>query len=214
MAGVLSDNPKVAAEYLEKCVEVQFDEPRVYMFYNRSVKQLGDTARAVEIIAQGRERYPEELSLLLEEAQLYLETGQKEELLKSLLAAVEADPENSNLYFLIGKTYDDRKEFGLAEEYYSKAAEIKPDFFEAYYNIGAIYVNQAAEVQALANDLPLSETAKYDEYNDQATGYLELAVPYLEKSLELQPDDLPTINALKEAYARLKMNDKLENLNK
>ena len=213
MAGVLSDDPAIATEYLAKCIEVQFDDPRVYTFYNRSAKQLGDTVRALEIIKQGRERYPEELTLLLEEAQLYLEQGKKEELLASLLLAIEADPENSNLYFLVGKTYDDKKEYVVAEEYYKKAAEYKPDFFEAYYNIGAIYVNQAAEVQGEANDLPLNETEKYDELTAIASKHLEAAVPYLEKALEVRPDDVPTITALKEAYARLKMDDKLEQMN-
>lgn len=213
MAGVLSDNPTVASEYLAKCVEVQFDDPRVYMFYNRSEKQLGDTARALDIIRQGRERYPNELTLLLEEAQIYLERGESEKLQQSLIAAIEQDPTNANLFFLLGKTYDDEKEYVVAEEYYKKAAEVNPEFFEAYYNIGAIYVNQAAEMQSEANDLPLNDTEKYNELTDKAAGFLEQAVPYLEKSLELRPSDAPTISALKEAYARLKMDDKLKNLN-
>jgi tetratricopeptide (TPR) repeat protein len=161
----------------------------------------------------GRERYPDELSLLLEQAQIYLELGKKEELLASLMLAIEADPTNANLFFLIGKTYDDMDSLVEAEEYYTKAGELKPDFFEAFYNIGAIYVNNAAEFQALANDLPLDETVKYDEYSAKANENLEKAVPFLEKSLEIRPDDQPTILALKEAYARLKMNDKLEDLN-
>lgn len=214
MAGVFSNSPAIASEYLEKCVEVDFLNPNVYIYYSRSSKQLGDTTLALEIIKQGRERMPEELAILLEEAQWYLEQGEKEALLASLLEAVEADPENANLYFLIGKTYDDKKEYIVAEEYYKKAAEIQPDFFEAYYNIGAIYVNQAAEVQAQANDLPLNETELYNELSEKASGYLEKAVPYLEKSLEIRPDDVPTLAALKESYGRLKMNDKLEELNK
>jgi tetratricopeptide (TPR) repeat protein len=213
MAGVLSDNPQVASEYLAKCVEVNFDDPRVYLFYNRSVKQLGDTALAFKIVEQGRERYPDELTLLLEQAQLYLETDQKEKLLASLKQAIDEDPTNSNLYFLIGKTYDDKKVYDTAEIYYKKAAEVNPQFFEAYYNIGAIYVNQAAETQGMANDLPLNETDKYKELTDKAAEYLEQAVPYLEKALEIKPEDQPTIHALKESYARLKMDDKLEKLN-
>ena len=213
MAGVLSDQPDIAAQYLAKCVEVKFDDPRVYTFYNRAEKQLGDTARAFEIIKEGRERYPEELSLLLEEAQLYLDTGQKEELIASLTEAVEADPTNANLFFLLGKTYDDKKEYDAAESYYKKAAEVNPEFFEAYYNAGAIYINQAAEVQSEANDLPLNETEKYEELNQQATDLIEKAVPYLEKALEIRPDDNSTLVTLKEAYSRLKMDDKLEKLN-
>jgi len=214
MAGVLSNQPDVASEYLQKCVDVDFRDPRVYMFYNRSVKQLGDTARALEIIRQGRDTFPGELSLLLEEAQLYLEKGETEKLLASLQEAVAADPENANLYFLIGKSHDDLGDKVAAEESYKKAAELNPEFFEAFYNIGAIYVNKASELQAEANDLPLNEVDKYSELTEQANKELEKAVPYLEKSLELKPDDEPTLIALKEAYARLKMNDKLQELNK
>jgi len=213
MAGVMSDSPEVAAEYLQKCIDVNFDDPRVYMFYNRSAKQLGDTIRAMEILAAGREKFPNELSLLLEEAQTYLEKGETEKLQKSLLAAIEKDPENSNLYFLLGKTYDDQKDYENAEKYYLKASEVRPDFFEAFYNIGAIYVNKAAEFQAEANDLPLDKVKEYDSLNAKADANLKKAIPFLEKSLELNSEDVFTRNALKEAYIRLKMNDKLEELN-
>lgn len=212
MAGVKGDNPKVAAEYLQKCIDVDFADPRVYMFYNRSAKQLGDTTRALEIIRQGREKFPNEMSLLLEEAQLYLESGETVKLQQSLLKAIEKDATNSNLLFLLGKTYDDQKDYDNAELYYGKAAEAQPDFFEAYYNIGAIYVNKAAELQAKASELPLDAQKEYDELQTEADKNLEKAVPFLEKSLELNSEDVYTRNALKEAYARLKMNDKLKEL--
>ena len=212
MAGVLSDQPDIATKYLQICVDANFDEPRIYMFYNRSAKQLGDTARALEIIKLGRERYPNELSLLLEQAQIYLERGENKKLQEALKVALEKDPTNANLYFLLGKTYDDEGEKIVAEEYYLKSVEANPEFFEAYYNIGAIYVNNAAELQIQANDLPLNDTEKYDELTAEANKNLEKAVPYLEKSLELRPDDIPTLTALKEAYARLKMTDKLKQL--
>ena len=213
MAGVLSDNPEVAAEYLQKCVDVDFPDPRVYMFYNRSAKQLGDTVRAIEILEAGRVRFPNELSLLLEQAQIYLEKGETEKLQQSLITAIEKDPTNANLFFLLGKTYDDEMDYENAEKYYKRSSEVNPEFFEAYYNLGAIYVNKAAETQAQANDLPLDKIKEYDALILEADAALEKALPYLEKSLELNPDDEYTLNALKEAYVRLKMNDKLENLN-
>lgn len=213
MAGVLGDDPEASAEYLEKCVEAEFEEPRVYMFYNRAVKQLGDTARAIEILELGRERFPGELSLLLEEAQMYLERGENDKLQTSLLEAVGQDPENPNLFFLLGKTYDDAGDIPDAIKYYQMAADLNPEFFEAYYNMGAIYVNKAAEIQAEANDLPLDKVDEYATLTEKANENLAKAVPYLEEALEIKPDDAPTISALKETYARLKMEDKLEKLN-
>jgi len=213
MAGVLGNDPQSAAEYLQKCVDLNFDDPKVYIYYNRALKQLGDTVKAQEIIKTGRDRFPGELSLLLEQAQLYLERGETEKLQESLLEAIEKDPNNANLYFLLGKTYDDEGNVEDAEKYYLKATEVNPKFFEAYYNIGAIYVNKAATLQSEANDLPLDQLDKYNEITEKANANLAKAVPFLEKSLEISPDDEPTIAALKEAYARLKMNDKLKELN-
>ena len=212
MAGVLSNQPEIAAEYLQKCVDIDFEDPRVYMFYNRSVKQLGDTVRALEILKAGREKFPNELSLLLETAQVYLEKGESEKLQEILHTAVEKDPTNANLFFLLGKTYDDQGDVTTAEKYYLQASEVNAEFFEAYYNIGAIYVNKAAELQSEANDLPIDKMKEYDELIAKADTNLEKALPYLEKSLELNPEDVYTIAALKEAYARLKMNDKLQDL--
>jgi len=48
---------------------------------------------------------------------------------------------------------------------------------------------------------------------EEANRNLSIAVPYLENALQIRPDDQPTILALKEAYGRLKMNDKLQKLN-
>jgi len=213
MAGVLGDDPKIATEYLQKCVDVKFNNPRVYLFYNRALKQEGDTTKALDIIAEGRQVFPDNLDLLLEEAQIYLEKNETKKLLASLQVAIKTDTANPNLYFLIGKSYDDLGEKGKAEANYKKAAELNPQFFEAYYNIGAIYVNKASELQSEANDLPLDEVDKYNKLTEDANKQLAVAVPYLEKAISIKPDDKATLSALKEAYARLKMNDKLKELN-
>ncbi len=216
ISGVLGDDPKVAAEYLKKCIDANFNEPRIFIYYNRSLQQLGDTLGAQKAIELGRKRFPENLSLLLEQAQLFLERGQADELIASLKEAIAKQPDNpsnANFNFLIGKSYDDMGKPELAEQYYKKALEVNPKFFEAVYNIGAIYVNAAAKLQKKANDLPLEKVKEYNALIAKANEHLKKAVPWLEQALQIRPDDEPTLHALKEAYARLKMNDKLKELN-
>lgn len=216
ISGVLGHDPKVAAEYLKKCIDANFDEPRIFIYYNRSLQQLGDTLGAQKAIELGRKRFPDNLSLLLEQAQLFLEKGQADELIASLKEAIAKQPDNpsnANFNFLIGKSYDDMGKPELAEQYYKKALEVNPKFFEAVYNIGAIYVNAAAKLQKKANDLPLEKVKEYNALIAKANEHLKKAVPWLEQALQIRPDDEPTIHALKEAYARLKMNDKLKELN-
>jgi len=198
--------------YMEKCDEVDFNDTRIYVYWNRALKMKGDTAAALTVVSNGRKKYPEELSILLEEAQIYLEKGEKEKLKTSLLKAIEKDPGNANLLFLLGKTYADDGDKVNAEKYYALAAEANPDFFEAYYNIGAIYNNQASQLMKEANDLPLDQSEKYNELTKEANGYLEKSIPWLEKALLVKPDDDFTRKALIEAYNRLKMYDKAKAL--
>ena len=212
MSGIYSDNPTVAIEYLKKCVDVKFMDPRVYLFYARAEKQLGDTIKSFEILTLGREVFPEENSLQLEEAQLYLETGNNDKLVNSLKESIASDPSNPNLYRVLGQTYENIGDDSAAIESYKQAIEIHPDFTDAIFNLGAIYVNRASVLYTEANNLPFEEDKKYQKMKGEADADLHLALPYLEKSLELNPGDKIIIAALKEAYANLKMNDKLKEL--
>ncbi|MDZ7774164.1 MAG: tetratricopeptide repeat protein [Bacteroidales bacterium] len=65
---------------------------------------------------------------------------------------------------------------------YQKALELKPDYFKPAFNLGAIYVNRAAELQSMANNLPLSETEKYEKMKKRADSMLQKAMPMLEES--------------------------------
>lgn len=215
ISGVLANKPKVAAEYLKKCIDLNFKEPKVFIFYSRSLKQLGDTTQAMEALKEGRTRFPNELSILLEEAQTYLEQGKSDQLVASLNEAISKNPNNpsnANFYFLIGKTYDDKGNHKTAEDYYKKAIGVNPNFFEAYYNIGAIFINKASSIQKQANNLPLSKEKEYKALNDSANAQLSLSLPWLEKALTIRPGDKLSTTALKEAYTRLKMYDKLKAL--
>jgi len=212
LVGFMDNDPETTVEYMKKCDEVNFNDPRVYIYWSRALKAEKDTVAALNIVEKGREKYPEELSILLEEAQIYLEKGEKDKLKSSLLKAIAKDSTNANLYFLLGKTYDDEGDKVNAEKYYEEAIKVNPEFFEAYYNIGAIYNNKASEIMKEANDLPLSETDKYNKLIKEANENLSKAVPWLEKALELNPDDTFTRHALKEAYTRLKQYDKAKAL--
>jgi len=215
MSGVYSEDKTLTEStmpYLKKCIDVNFMDPRVYLFYARSEKQIGDTTAAFATLEKGRVLFPQELSLQLEQSQLYLETGQNEKLIASLKEAIEADPTNENLYRVLGQTFENVGDKENAIMYYRKAIEINPDFGDAIFNLGAIYVNDAAELYTEANNLPFEEQKKYDELKKQADDNLYKALPYLERSLELNPTDQVVISALKEAYANLKMNEKLNSL--
>ena len=67
-------------------------------------------------------------------------------------------------------------------ESYKSAIEIKADYGDAYFNLGALYYNQSIEVQSLAQDL---DGEQYDQQVARADQMMKDALPYLVKSNEL-----------------------------
>lgn len=215
ICGVMAKEPKVAAKYLKECIDLKYQKPNVYIFYARSLKQLGDTTGALQALKEGETVFPQSLDILLEQAEVYLEQGKSAALvskLKEAIAKQPNNPKNASYYFLIGKSYDDGGQAVKAEDYYKKAIGVNPNFYEAYYNIGALYINKAAKIQKQANNLPLEKVKEYNALNDSANAELRVALPWLEKALSLRPGDNLAITALKEAYTRLKMYKKLKAL--
>ena len=142
--------------------------------------------------------------------------------LENLLAYIEQDTTNYSVYFALGTIYDKfvndtvsdeaKKEesFDKAVQAYNKTLALNPEYFDAYYNLGALYVNTAAVIDVQANALPLEQKAEYDKLKDEANGYLEAAAPFLEKAIAMQPNDLNTLQTLRQIYTRTKQNDKLK----
>lgn len=90
-----------------------------------------------------------------------------------------------------------------AESYYAKALEIKPDYFDALYNLGALFYNEAAEKIKQANELDLSKQKEYDKLSAAAKELFNKALPYFDKALAIDGNDLNTLIALKEIHANL-----------
>jgi hypothetical protein len=57
-----------------------------------------------------------------------------------------------------------------------------------------------------ANDI--MDVNKYNAAIEEAMKVFGQALPYMEKALELKPDDIYAMRSLKELYYRLKMTDK------
>ena len=206
-AGKMDSSAK-ALRYWKALLDNQYNKPGVYVELARLTKLAGDTAAALQYLAQGRQAYPNDIGLVIDELNIYLSQGKQEMAIEKLSKAIELDPTNPNLYFARGTAYDNLKKGSLSETDYLKAIEIKADYFDPYYNLGAMHFNTAAELANEANKIPFSKQKEYDAAIAKAKAAFEKAQPYLEKALELQPDDSNTMVSLQQLYAQLKLNDK------
>jgi tetratricopeptide (TPR) repeat protein len=203
----------LAKQYYIQLIQLNVQKPDVYASLSEMYKIEGDTAMALQTIAKGREVFPEDFNLLIAETNIYLTTNEKEKAMKDLEMALQFDRTNPSIFFAVGTIYDQMGDIPKATDAYENAILINPDYFEANYNLGALYVNQAADILDKANDLPLDAVKEYDAQKALADETLKKSLPYLEKSLELMPEDVNTMVSLKEIYTRLGMTDKLQMIN-
>ncbi len=225
-AAELGQNYGKAKQSLEKLIAMDYPEPSIYSSIgNICYNQDKDVNKALEYFAMGRQKYPDNLNILLNETNIYLKENQTEKALENLKLAAKIDETNPTVFFAIGAKYNEIADdtlrpaemregaFMNAADAYKKSVELKPDYFDPNYNMGALYVNKAAALIDIANKLPLSEQKEYDRLKKEADEYLSNSLPYLERAQELQPNDKSTLISLKEIYTRLNMLDKLKVIN-
>ncbi|MCD4744977.1 MAG: tetratricopeptide repeat protein [Bacteroidales bacterium] len=209
----LAKNYDKTIEFLKYLINLNYNKPTIYSSLSNIYKSENDTIKALEIVMEGREKYPDDFSLIITETNIYLSTGETEKALSNLELAIQKDTTNPTIYYAVATNYDALGDFDKAENAYMKAIKLKPDYFEPNYNLGALYVNKASDVINEANKLPLDAVDEYQKKKDEADNLLKNSLPYLEKALKMQPDDINTLVSLKEIYTRLKMNDKLKVVN-
>ena len=155
--------------------------------------------------------------------------GQSVEALKNLNIVIQANPINPSLYLARGNTYDKlanpvdaagkfstqpadfEDKIKAAEADYKKAFELKPDFFDALYCLGVLYNNYGVSINKVADKI--QDKAKYKIEDARSKEQFSKAMVVLEKALDVNPKDRNSMMALKQIYARLEMNDKMNDMN-
>ncbi len=210
---------ETAKVYMQKLFDKKYDKPAVAdAMYKLTVDE--DEAEAEKILTEARQQYPEDVGLLFTEINHYLKLEKIDVLEGKLLAAIDKEPENPSLHSTLGNVYDKlyqtsfkagdftkaEEYYASAREYYENAIEIKPDYTDAIYSIGALIYNKAAivtqEMNELANDYSKEGTEKYSKKKEEVEKLFEDALPWFKKVETLDPNDRNTLIALKEIFAR------------
>lgn len=186
--------------------------PDLYRSMSRIYKNEGNAEKAMEYIKKGREAYPNNNNLIVEELEDYLKNDKHEEALANLKTAIANDPNNPVLHFAKGTVHESLKQEAEAIASYEKAMEIKPDYYDAAFNLGAYFFNKGADKKNEANKLPLSESKKYDALNAEAKTEFEKSIPYIEKAHNLKPEDVDTGNMLIKLYTHTGQYDKVKEI--
>ena len=196
------------------CADIEYQVPNVFLFISNLYRENGREAEALETLAEARGLYPREQSLIIEELNIYLTNEEFDKAKENLALAAEQDPTNEILWFSLGSVLDNLGNADEAIDAYMKALEIKVDYFDANYNLGALYFNQAVQGINAANDMwkprmTKSESDAQRQLEDDAKALFETAKPYLEAAHATDADDVETMRSLRDIYARTGDDDKM-----
>ena len=174
-----------------------------------------DSANALSIIRAGKKIYPNNLQLTLTESNVYISFNDVPKALATLSLAARKDSTNYLVFNAIGinyqKIYEDTLQskavrdqaFTKSEDAYLKAVKLKPDYYDVQLNFASLYFNSAVPLALKANALPLDAKDLYDKLEAEANSYYRKALPYLKKADELQPNDMNTLNSLRQIYSSI-----------
>ncbi len=200
-----------AAIHYAKCVEVGYNGAEMYNSLISALLQAGKNEEAGKYLTEAGTKYPGNKDLLITEVNYHLKAGNKEAAQKATNKAIEKDPKNPLLHWVVGTIYDELKQYEMAEASYKKAIELKPDYFDALYNLGAMYHNNSVESLKKIEDI--TDNTLYTEEKKKADLKFGEALPYLEKCRAIDAKDMNTMIMMKNCYGRLNMQDKWKEMN-
>ena len=187
--------------------------------------QQGKNDVAIEAIQEARFIQPDDTSLILNEADLYIRISNNSDdeserdlyrkKFKELMElAITKDPENGILYYNLGVISSEQGENDSALEYYKKAIEFKPDYVDAYLNLVAVILDGEQSIVDEMNNLGTSkkDNIRYDELKVERENLYKECIPFLEKLIEVSPTNIDALNTLKNIYGVLGENEKFKDI--
>jgi tetratricopeptide (TPR) repeat protein len=169
--------------------------------------QNGKTEEAKKAIAAARKTNPEDDSLILTEANLYLETKDFETYKKLIAEVLQKSPNDSNLIFNLGVLSANAKNAVEAEKYYKRVIEIDPNYINAYINLAALKLEDEKPIIDEMNKLGTSakDMKRYDELKKKRENLFKSTIPFLQKAVELDPKNTDVAKTLLNVYSALEM---------
>lgn len=164
----------------------------------------GDTEKAKTAFANARKANPNDTTLIIAEADLYLKAKDMAKYKELITEAVSKNPNDADLYYNLG-VVSAEADANEAIKYYTKALEIKPDYVNANINLGLLMLKDEQKIVDKMNSLGTSaaDNKKYDELKKQRDGLYVKALPYFEKAHKDDADNQYVISTLATLYQAL-----------
>ncbi|MFD2727719.1 tetratricopeptide repeat protein [Hyunsoonleella rubra] len=170
----------------------------------------GDDDKAIKAMEDARAENPEDVGLIISEANIHYKMGNTEKFQELLKKATEMEPDNAELQYNLGVIAAESDHPEEAKAYYKKAIELNPDYVNAYINSAVLVLSEESKIIEQMNNLGSSaaDDRKYEELKEKRQSIYKEAIPFLEKALEINPKSESAATTLMNIYSVLGETDK------
>lgn len=205
------------------------NDEKAVAIINKGVEALSNFKINDQLEGEEKKKEEERISeglkrLLFAKINYFLTAGKLGEAEDDLKKAMEQEPDNASLPFTLGQVYESlankafgkendeegQKYFDEAIKLFDKTISIKPDYFDAIYQAGALYFNEAVRLNKIQANLDYKSPTYKKDFDAMETKLIPLyekAWDYFKKAEQIKPSDLLLIKAFKSTYLRAKQND-------
>lgn len=211
-AASLTKDSKLAIAALERAKKTPYRQYDVYQYlcyeYGEA-KTAQDSLMLEKTFEEGMQIFPDSAFFLNNLINTYIYSNRNEKAVEMLNVAIQKNPNDANLYNVMGRVYETGlKDNDNAEKYFKTALEKDPNLTDALSNIGRIYYNQGVNKLSEAN--MINDSKKYQEELGLAKELFKKALPYYKKAHEADPGKMDNMIALRGIYYNLNMGPELE----
>ncbi|WPR70172.1 tetratricopeptide repeat protein [Flavobacterium sp. NG2] len=162
---------------------------------------------AKKVIAEARVLNPNDSSLAITEANLYLESKDFAMYKKLISEILAKNPNDADLLFNLGVISANAKNKEEAEGYYKRAIDVNPKYMNAYINLVALRLEAETPINAEMNKLGNSDkdNKRYAVLKEEKKRIYQGVIPFLEKAHGIDPKNEDIANTLLSVYGALEM---------
>jgi tetratricopeptide (TPR) repeat protein len=186
----------------------------------------GQTEKAIESMKEARDLNPNDVGLMMSEANIYIKLGDVSKYTEIFKEALESDPTNYLIHYNLGSIRMKEGKFDSeTKNYFLKSIELNDKYLESYQNLVAFIledekiINQKMEKLNSKARFTEKDYTQYDAFKEEKKELYKECLPLLIKMNKLDDSNIEVLRQLRGIYDALddeenrkKMNDKIEEL--
>lgn len=184
----------IAIEYYEKAITLESREPSHYLALASVYARTNKKQQELKTLEAGRMIFPDDKEILFRLIQVYTENRSYDAILPIIDEAIAHEPENVQLNYLAGYTYENAKNVEKAKQFYEKTVALDNNNYEANLALGLIHLEKLLKNR--------------EDYDAQAN-----AEDYLLKANEIKPFEVHALKSLAILYEAVEDDIQLDRVN-